>query len=113
MIEINVDLGSEEKKMKGDMIAILEYLKCLLWSRGQTHSLQLPRAKLGQIERRYANVWETHRKLELKQVLWCLSPLRLSSLTSHTCLLLFYAVTDDKLGKLFQLWCNNKIMYLV
>lgn len=34
MIEINVDLGSEEKKMKGDMIAILEYLKCLLWSRG-------------------------------------------------------------------------------
>lgn len=34
----------------------------------------------------------------------------LSLLTSHTRLVLFYAVTDDELVKLFKLWCSDKII---
>lgn len=61
------------------MTATMEYLKCLLWSRDNAHSIYhpLPRGKLGQMERFYANICESHQKLELKQVLQCLSPLRL------------------------------------
>lgn len=80
MTEINVHLSSEEKKSKGDMTAALEYLKCLLWSSDDAHSVYHPlppRVKLGQMERFYANICENHQKFELKQVLQCLSPLRL------------------------------------